>query len=177
MIIKMLFVQSKTISRSTKKDSVIRPLGDQRGVSLVELLLALGLTGLTIMLVLMIYFSGFKAWRRIENQMEIQQNLRIAMNILSTEIRKSDTFEIEADGRGISLTYRYSPGKVYRLHEASNEVRMYPSGTTVGRYIKDCNFSYDNGLIEVKIMPQTIEGVTERTYTFSIKSRGKDRDG
>ena len=67
----------------------------QGGFSIAELMIALGLTSLVAAASFMVYFAGVKAWKRAENLVEIQQNLRIALNTLSTEIRKADYFKIQ----------------------------------------------------------------------------------
>lgn len=176
-MIKAPFTRRRAVAPADGSSFSLNPLREQRGISLVELLLALALVSLIITVVSMAYFAGLRAWQRAENQMEVQQNLRIAMNILSTEIRKASTFEIEPDGHGISLTYCSNPSKVYRLHKASDEIRMYAKGTTVARYIENCEFFYDNDLLRIEITSKTMEGVVGRTYALCINTRGKDNDG
>jgi Tfp pilus assembly protein PilW len=148
-----------------------------KGFSIVELLIAIGLSSLVVTAVFMVYFSGTKAWNRAENQMEVQQNLRIAMNTLSTEVRKADFFEIKQDNREITLTYPDGSSKSYSFHPASGEIRLSESSATVAMHIKDCRFFYENGLINIEITTKEIEGIEERVYTFGINARGKENDG
>ncbi|MGI6703393.1 MAG: PilW family protein [Clostridia bacterium] len=155
----------------------MKRLHNSKGFSIAELLIALGLSSLVITIVFMVYFSGAKAWSRAENQVEVQQNLRVAMNTLSAEVRKADHFAIETGKRGIVLTYQDGSSKTYRFHPASGEIRMYPSGTTVAMHIMDCRFSYSNHLITIEITTKAIEGIGERDYTLSINARGKESDG
>lgn len=150
---------------------------NNKGFSIAELLIALGLASLVVTAAFMVYFSGTKAWSRAENQMEAQQNLRIAINILSTEVRKADFFKIEPGNRGIMLIYKDEPSKTYRFHQGSGEIRMYGSGTTVAMYIEDCSFSYANGLITIEITTKEMDGIEEKTYIFGINARGKESDG
>lgn len=150
---------------------------NRRGFTLIELLMVLGLTGLVAASVFMVYSSGTKAWSRAENQMEVQQNLRIAMDTLSTEVRQADRFKILPGNREIKLTYRNGSSKSYRFHPASGEIRISESGATVAMYIGDLRFNQQNSLLVIDITTQAMEGIKEQKYTFSINARGKMCDG
>lgn len=139
--------------------------------------MALALASVVISAVFMTCIFGIKVWNRAENQIEVQQNLRIAMNTLSTEVRKAISFEIEPKGQGIILTYEGEPKKTYRFDEPSGEIRMYAKGTTVAMHIKDCRFSCVGDLITIEIITEAMEGLRERIYAFSLNTRGKNRDG
>jgi Tfp pilus assembly protein PilW len=161
----------------TKRCGIMDLQNNRKGFAIVELLLVLGLSGLVTAIAFMLYFSGTKAWNRAENQMEVQQNLRIAINTLSTEVRKADFFEIIQDNRKITLTYPNGSSKSYSFHPASGEIRISESGATVAMHIKDCKFFYENGLITLEITTKEIEGIEERVYSFGINARGKKSNG
>ena len=152
-------------------------LQNRKGLSIVELLITLGLSSIVVTAVFFVYHSGTKAWTRAENQVEVQQNLRVAMNMLSTEIRKADRFRIEPDGQGIVLTFKDGSSKAYRFHAASGEIRMYESGTTVAMHVEGCRFSYSKGLVTIEITMRAMDGIAKRAYTFSVNARGKSNDG
>lgn len=169
-------IQWTDMTPITKKRFVDRYLNNSRGFSIIELILALALTSIVICSVFMACLLGMRVWNSAENRLEVQQNIRIAMNTLSTEIRKADSFEIESGNRGIRLTYENGLVKAYRFHPASGEIRMYQSGTTVARHIKDCKFFYEKELIAVKITNKPITGVEERDYTFCLHIKGNVND-
>jgi prepilin-type N-terminal cleavage/methylation domain-containing protein len=155
----------------------MKHFNNKQGFSIIELLMALGLTGIVIAAVFMVYYSGTKAWNRAENQVEVQQNLRIAMDVLSTEIRKADYFEILKNQREIVLVYGNGNTKSYKFHPASGEIRISQSNAAVAMHIEDLKFSYRNGLIKIHITTKAMEGIGQKEYTFSINARGKIHDG
>jgi len=144
---------------------------NKEGVSLVELMVALGLVALVFSAAGLMYFTGVKGWDRCENQVEVQQNLRIAMNVLNTEIRRADAVNIYLDEKKIVLTYSDASTKTYEYKSDAKEIRLGGSSSTVAMYIDDCVFDYDAGkdLIEVSII---IQGEA-KPYTFKINARGK----
>lgn len=146
------------------------------GFSIAELLIALGLTSLVAAASFMVYFAGAKAWKRAENLVEVQQNLRIAMNTLNTEIRKADYFKIQHGNREITISYPNGSTKGYKYHPVSGEIRISESGATVAMHIDDLKFSYRDGLIIIEITTKAMEGVRGEKYTFSIYARGKAED-
>ncbi|MDI6705416.1 MAG: prepilin-type N-terminal cleavage/methylation domain-containing protein [Bacillota bacterium] len=149
------------------------------GFSLVELLVSLGLIGLVIAAAGLLYFSGVKGWERSENQVEVQQNLRIALNTLSTEVRKADVIEIDKIQKKITLTFYDDDGAVsavrsYRFNEDRKEIWLDESSSTVAMYIQDCSFDYDDdSLLTISVTTQPLKGMESRNYTFSINTRGK----
>ena len=148
----------------------------QGGFSIAELLIALGLTSLVATASFMVYFAGAKTWQRAENMAEVQQNLRIAMNTLCTEIRKADYFKIKPGNREITLTYPNGSTKGYKYHPTSGEIRISESGASVAMHIDDLKFCYQDGLIIIEITTKTMEGIQGEKYTFSIYARGKVED-
>lgn len=148
----------------------------QGGFSIIELMIALGLTSLVALVSFMVCFAGAKAWKRAENLVEVQQNLRIAMNTLNTEIRKADYFKIQHGNREITISYPNGSTKGYKYHPASGEIRISESGATVAMHIDDLKFSYRDGLIIIEITTKAMEGVRGEKYTFSIYARGKAED-
>lgn len=148
----------------------------QGGFSIIELMIALGLTSIVALVSFMVCFAGAKAWKRAENLVEVQQNLRIAMNTLNTEIRKADYFKIQPGNREITLNYPNGSTKGYKYHPASGEIRISESGAAVAMHIDDLKFSYRDSLIIIEVTTKTMEGIKGEKYTFSIYARGKVED-
>ncbi|NLT93958.1 MAG: prepilin-type N-terminal cleavage/methylation domain-containing protein [Clostridia bacterium] len=148
---------------------------NNKGFTLVELLISLGLLGLIISAASFMYFTGVQGFNRSENQVKVQQNLRIAMNTLSSEIRKADGITIHPDERKIDLFFHDGSAKSYEFDWSQKEIRLSDSNSTVAMYIDDCRFGYDSGtnLIKITLVNQVFPGVQSREYTFSINARGK----
>jgi prepilin-type N-terminal cleavage/methylation domain-containing protein len=160
-------MNTSVINRTSRADS------QDKGFSLVELLMVLGLTGIVAAAVFMAYYSGAKAWHRAENQVEVQQNLRIAMDTLSTEVRRADYFGIAPGQREIMLVYADGTTKAYKFHPASGEIRISQSGATVAMHIENLRFTCDNNLLTIEITTKGMEGIEQKKYSFSINIRGK----
>ncbi len=150
---------------------------NRKGFSLVELLMVLGLTGIVIAAVYMVYCSGVKAWIRAGEQMEVQQNLRIAMDTLSSAIRRADVIRIAPGKREIVLESHDGTTKAYKFDPASGEIRISQSGATVSMHIQDCRFSCADNLITVEITTKSMRGIDQARYIFRINARGKINDG
>lgn len=148
---------------------------NKNGFSLIELLIALALTSVVIITAGFMYFSGVKAWIKGENQLEIQQNLRIAMNTLYNEIRMADIVDVYSSGRKIKLHYNDTDlsDKSYIFDPSLKELKLEDSKSTVAMYIEDLHFQYYNNLILISITTEAREGVTSRNYVFRINARGK----
>jgi prepilin-type N-terminal cleavage/methylation domain-containing protein len=147
----------------------------KKGFSLVEMLIALAFASLIITTAGFVYISGVKAWIKGENQIEVQQNLRIAMNTLYNEIRIADTIDIYSSGRKIKLHYSdiNLSEKSYIFDPFSKEIKLQDSSSTVAMYIEDLRFQYYNNLILISVTTETKEGVASRNYFFRINARGK----
>ncbi|AYO30721.1 prepilin-type N-terminal cleavage/methylation domain-containing protein [Biomaibacter acetigenes] len=149
-------------------------LKNTKGFSLVELLVTIGLVSLVITAASLAYFSGVKAWVRSGNQVEVQQNLRIAMNTLSDEIQMADTININTAEKRISLLFDDGSTRSYYYDSASKEIRLAESGSTVAMYIIGCDFEYSNNLISISLTTEARQGVKSGTYVFRINARGKE---
>lgn len=148
---------------------------NKNGLSLIELLIALALISVVIITAGFMYFSGVKAWIKGENQLEIQQNLRIAMNTLYNEIRMADIVDVYSSGRKIKLHYNDTDlsDKSYIFDPSLKELKLEDSNSTVAMYIEDLHFQYYNNMILISITTEVREGVPSRNYIFRINARGK----
>jgi prepilin-type N-terminal cleavage/methylation domain-containing protein len=148
---------------------------NNKGFTMVELLISLGLLGLIITAAGFFYFTGVEGFNRSENQVKVQQNLRVAMNTLSSEVRRADKIHIDLDKTKIKLTVSDGSSRSYEFISSDKEIRLAESNSTVAMYIEDCRFQYDDGsnLIKITLSNQAFTGVQSREYSFSINARGK----
>lgn len=70
----------------------------ERGFTLVELLLSLALLGLVAAAIFTLYYSGVLAWQRSVERIDRQQNARAAMELIDRELRFADWIEIPREG-------------------------------------------------------------------------------
>jgi len=148
----------------------------KRGFSLVELMVALGLVSMVFTVSSLMYFSGVKVWMRGENQAEVRQNLRIAMNTLFNEIKMADRIDIYSGGRKIDIYYDNEVNlkdKSYIFNPYYKELWIDDSNGTVAMYIEDLRFQYGGDLLLISITTQAKEGAESRNYVFRIYTRGK----
>ncbi|HHW02642.1 MAG TPA: prepilin-type N-terminal cleavage/methylation domain-containing protein [Thermoanaerobacterales bacterium] len=149
-------------------------LEKKKGFSLVELLVALGLAMIIMTAASLVYFSGIKAWVRGENQVEVQQNLRIAMNTLSNEIQMADMIEIYKTEKKLVLSYNDGSTRSYYYDPESKEIRLGESNSTVAMYISDFDIKYSDNLISISLTTEERPGIKSKTYEFGINARGKE---
>ncbi len=63
---------------------------EERGLTLIELLLALALAGLVAAAIGGIYYTAVRAWQRNVEMMDCRQNVRIAVDYIDRELRFAD---------------------------------------------------------------------------------------
>jgi len=61
-----------------------------KGITLVEMLIAVALISVVVSLGYMFYFTGFKAFDRNVNRVELQQNVRHSMSYISRELLNAE---------------------------------------------------------------------------------------
>lgn len=116
----------------------------QRGVTLIELLLALVVFALFIFVIDALFFSANRSTRKIELAADVQQNARIAVERLTREIRESRPSEVLMDNS--------TPGRSWVLFKsarlpADNSVFcLYVRNATDPSYVynPDC-FTFPGG--------------------------------
>jgi len=67
---------------------------DQKGITLVEVLTAIALLSIIILLSSSIHIFGQKQYQNQSKEVQVQANERLAMNILTKEIRKAQKIEV-----------------------------------------------------------------------------------
>ncbi len=86
--------------------------GDQRGLSLIELLVALAVFALLFLMVDGVFISAHRSARKAELGANVQQNGRIAIDRLTREIRETELSDIRiaADGSWVAFKSARLPG-------------------------------------------------------------------
>lgn len=141
----------------------------QKGVTLIELVLTVGLMSLITALLFFVYSAGVKTWELGDAQSETVQNARIAMERLISAIRKGRYVEVVSP-REIKITMPFGDEITYYLL-GDQLIRKRAGGANpVAGKITELKFSRDeSGLIQVYLK------VENRGTSAVLRSKAKPR--
>ncbi|MCL5982106.1 MAG: prepilin-type N-terminal cleavage/methylation domain-containing protein [Firmicutes bacterium] len=108
------------MSRQTGRES-------DKGYSLVELLAVTAVLALVLSAVFMFYENVLRAFARDTSQVEAQQNVRVALDFITSDLHLANWLETRHDGGGSVLDYRL-PGENFRW-----TIRRRPEDNTLLR--------------------------------------------
>ena len=128
---------------------------NQKGFSLIEMMVVVAILGLIILGLVAFFTGGARSWISGQSQLEAQRNARQAMDIMVREIREGDSIVSGSNATSVTIHYLASFGK--------SPVTYSLSGTTISRggtplinHVKTLNFSYPDAskvhiLLEVDV--------------------------
>ncbi len=122
---------------------------DQRGVGLIELLVALGVFALFFLLIDTVFIGTNRSSRKAELAADVQQNARIGVERLTREIRESRSLEIRIGGTSPAMAVVF---KSARLAVPQEVFCLYVRSTTDQNYNSACFYG----------------GLTVPPYTFPV---------
>lgn len=88
------------------------------GFTLVEVLAVVAILGLVFAMAASLYFSAQKTWEVVANREELQQNLRLAMDWVTNDIRKSSGAAVTVDSTVVPNKLHITVGSgvyIYRV--------------------------------------------------------------
>lgn len=117
----------------------------RRGLTYIELLVALGVFTLLILILDRFFFSAISGSRKVELAADVQQNARIAVERLTREIRESTASQVAVGGVPGAMWVVF---KSARLPANNSVFCLYARSTTdpAGIYHPDC-FTFPGGTI------------------------------
>ncbi len=147
-------------------------INSQQGFTLLELILTLTLLTIVLGCAYTFYFVGLNFYQGGSCQIDLQQNARIAMNKMGSELKFALHYSIESPGDKITF---YIPGD-YRRHEfrlwgRDLEYRIGTGVTKVAYNVDSLVFSPgENGTVEFAIT------VKDQGRDYSLTSSVKPRN-
>ncbi len=137
-----------------------RPATGEKGLTVIELLATLAITGFIIVAVYSFHLTGIKGWQRSVSRLDDNQSARIAMDKMIRELRYASSVSIYNQGSEIRFTAPHDSYRTLRFRIVGSEIvyDSFPTGssfyfnTKVAQNINNINFSLnENQLITILI--------------------------
>jgi len=117
----------------------------QQGVTIIELVVALGIFALFILLIDAVFYGANRSARKAELAADVQQNARIGAERLTRELRESNVVQVVYGGSAGSMAVVF---KSARLNEDNSVFCLYARSTTDPVWVYDTRcFTFTGGNI------------------------------
>lgn len=143
---------------------------DEKGFTLLEVLVALALLGLVLAAVVTIQQSVTQAFMTSANKTNAQQNARIAVDMMAREIRESTVAITTATANSITFTSPTAGVVTYTVDAANNLTR---NGAALIGGVQSVNFSYRDNADAVLAAPVGAPSSIRR-IDITIRTRTED---
>lgn len=151
------------------------------GFTLIEVIVSMAILGVLILGAVAVLNVGDMTWRSDMALLELQQDVRLAMDGMAREIRQSESSEIDiCSGSDMEFSIYDLSGTQYSIDyslDSSNKIiREHPAGTykTLARNIDSLNFSCSGDVVTVQINAAKTGG--RRALNFSLKEKVRLRN-
>ena len=162
-------------------------MSDKRGVTLIELLIAVAILGLVMVSIGQLLDSGVQDWQRGETKLEAEQNIRIAMEKISKDLRGAQQV-LASEATEQKLVIRLpqnvkveyylgslstGPGgitgktlkRTFAKYSDANLTTFipgqgYPLESEIAGYLESINFAYDISKADASLVKITIRSGT-----------------
>lgn len=112
---------------------------DQRGITLLETIIALAIMSFTVTMFYTLFAAGSQSLAKEEKRFGVQQNIRNAANIITSEVRHATSVGTSTPPATVYYTIRRDTSSNCLI------IDTYDNGSTtsrvVGKYIDDLSFS------------------------------------
>jgi len=157
---------------------VVRVQGDQRGFTLVELLISVLLLSILFLAVWGLFTQGFVLWKQGENKVDMYDSLRIALDRLGRELRYAQSITASSDGS--NLYFVNAGGTTVRYYCSAYALYRQESGAVAQPLASDMQsaaFTYFNASeTEVTDLAAEAAAVTQVKITLTAKKQGSRVD-
>jgi len=108
---------------------------NNKGFTLVELLLSLAIISIILLPLTMTVTTGYKTFFKEEENIEIMQNGRFALDKMTDAIRSADPEDIDVQANrliiGRTTYYRYGAQLMEEIGDTSNDIARYIESLTI----------------------------------------------
>jgi prepilin-type N-terminal cleavage/methylation domain-containing protein len=147
---------------------------DNRGFTLMETMVALTIFAIVVTAVLTVYVQGYASYHANNQKIEVQENLRIALNRISRDLRQAKSGLIiykqdgspANDGTGTKISFLTASGEniMYGYDPADKEVEVkrYAAGNfqPVVSNIEGLEFQFNS---DTKLVTIYIKGIKQNS--------------
>lgn len=144
----------------------------QKGMTLIELVIGLGLMSIVLAVLYAIFFTGLKSFdRQIENANN-QTTARQTLNYIGREIRRADNIKVYDNNKGLVVEYDGSEIE-YEFNHLNNILYRVKDGTKnpMTEGIKDFYIEYLDGTYFLNITVISERHNNPITMTTQIRMR------
>lgn len=148
---------------------------NEKGFILAESVVAMALTTVAVIIVSLVYTSGYRSYIKEADKIEVQENLRLALNRIAGEIRTASAVTDPAGGPQIIFTKKNAAGGSdsirYYYDPAGKEIQKSINGVgnnPVSSNITSLSFVYDSSEASVLISASGSKG---QSGTVSLQTK------
>lgn len=114
----------------------------------MECMIALSLFSMVLSIAMSVYLSGYKMYRRMEYQTEVEENIRVVLNRISETLRRTDNLPQNVSVQNQMLYI--GNARYYYLSGRINE-RIGTGTNNLGQRIASFTPVLENGFLTIKI--------------------------
>lgn len=110
---------------------------DERGFTLIELMVVLGLAGIVISVVMSFFIANYKSYQTINTESEVQYQSQYIINFMTNKILEAESYEGKT---GNKYEFKYPDGKIasFEFDEPNKSIKYTvdtePS-VDIGKYV------------------------------------------
>ena len=144
----------------------------QKGMTLIELVIGLGLMSMVLAVLYAVFFTGLKSIDRQMENANSQTTARQTLSYIGREIRRADKIEVDVDNKGLKVEYGESEIK-YEFNHLNNILYRVKNGTKnpMIEGIKDFNIEELHGTYFLNITVISERHNNPITITTQIRMR------
>ena len=137
----------KTFNKKKQKNSILLYNKQQKGFSLIELMVVVVILGIIVLGLVTFFTGGAKSWVAGQSQLEAQRNARQAMDRMVREIREASVITTN-DDKKIIFNTPWVTGITYEL--LSNTI--YRNSIPLINNVSNFDFDYSTDLSKLHIL-------------------------